>query len=200
MESKELKILKVAEKVFAEKGFHAAKVDDIARQAGVAKGTVYLYFKSKEQLFFKTIEFMIREMLESIKKQLIEISDPLERLKRGVRSYFDYVMQHKQIFFMILNEEVASSRKGYSEKHKREHIELYRKGQNFIMDLMKSCIDAGYLKPLDPIWLSSALTGLLQKMVINSLVFKIEVEPDGLYEIAVDLFLNGAMLRKEEAK
>jgi len=49
---KETKILEVAETVFAEKGFHATKVDEIASRAGVAKGTVYLYFKSKEHLFF----------------------------------------------------------------------------------------------------------------------------------------------------
>ena len=194
---KETKILEVAETVFAEKGFHATKVDEIASRAGVAKGTVYLYFKSKEHLFFRTIEFMIRGMIEAIKQKISALDDPLDRLKEGVRVYFEYISRHKKIFFMVLNEEIASSGKGFDDKSKKKHIELYRRSQQFIMELMQECIDAGYLKPFNPIWLTSALSGLLQKMVVNSIVFNIELRPDEMFGIATDLFLNGAMLRKE---
>ncbi len=188
----------VAEEVFAEKGFHAAKMDEIAERAGIAKGTIYLYFKSKEQLFFQTIEFMIRGMIDTIKEKISTLNDPLDRLKEGISSYFHYITRHKQIFFMILNEEIASSGKGHSKKHKMKHIELYRQSQEFIMRLMKECIDEGYLKPINPLWLSSALTGLLQKMVINSVVFDIDIAPDEMSSIATELFLNGAMSEKEE--
>lgn len=199
-EDKKIKILKVAETVFAEKGFHATKVEDIANLAGVAKGTVYLYFKSKEQLFFSTIKFMIQGMIETIKERMAGIEDPLDRLKIGIKSYFEYVTHHKQIFFIILNEEIASSRKSCEKDNQKKHVEIYRQSQKFVTDLMKSCIDAGYLKPIDPVLLSSALSGLLQKMVVNSIVFNIDINPDQFYSIAVDLFLNGAMLRKEAEK
>ncbi len=195
-----LKILRVAEEVFAEKGFHAAKMDDIAERAGVAKGTIYLYFKSKEQLFFQTLEFMIVGMIETVRNKTSTLSDPLARLKEGINVYFNYITRHRQIFFMLLNEEIASLGKGYSEKHKKKHIELYRQSQEFIMRLMEECISAGYLKPIDPVWLSSALSGLLQKMVVNSVVFNIDVEPDEMSSIATELFLNGAMLEKEEGQ
>src|SRR5215471_17249445 len=74
-------ILEAARKVFAGKGFHEAKVEDIAEAAGVAKGTVYLYYQSKRDLYFAALKFGIAEMYALLIEELKGFSTPEEKLK-----------------------------------------------------------------------------------------------------------------------
>jgi AcrR family transcriptional regulator len=59
-------ILEAARKVFAKKGFSDATVDDIANAAGVAKGTIYLYYKSKRDVYFAALKFGLEQMYSAL--------------------------------------------------------------------------------------------------------------------------------------
>ena len=95
-QSKKLRILAAAEKNFAEKGYEHAKIQDIARSAGVADGTVYEYFKNKEELLFSTLQegFQPSVMKRGFQDHLnaitgsAEISTTMETLKRFIRQHF----------------------------------------------------------------------------------------------------------------
>ena len=63
-------ILEAARKVFAMKGFNEATVDDIADAAGVAKGTVYLYYRSKRDVYLAALKFGIQQMYAALDEQL----------------------------------------------------------------------------------------------------------------------------------
>ncbi|NTU73894.1 TetR/AcrR family transcriptional regulator [Candidatus Roizmanbacteria bacterium] len=65
-------ILKAAEKIFARDGFSTASIDDIAALAGIAKGTVYYHFKSKDELFFEIVDKGIDQLAERIQQKLKE--------------------------------------------------------------------------------------------------------------------------------
>ena len=64
-------ILEAARKVFAKKGFSNATVDDIASAAGVAKGTIYLYYESKRDIYFAALKFGIEQMYSVLEEQLM---------------------------------------------------------------------------------------------------------------------------------
>src|SRR5215470_547314 len=74
-------ILEAARKIFAKKGFHEAKVEDIADAAGVAKGTVYLYYESKRDIYFAALKFGIGQMYSLLLEELSIVSTPEEKLK-----------------------------------------------------------------------------------------------------------------------
>src|SRR2546421_12562691 len=74
-------ILEAARKVFAKKGFHEATVDDIAEAAGVAKGTVYLYYESKRDVYFAALKFGIGQMYSLLLDELNKVTTPEEKLK-----------------------------------------------------------------------------------------------------------------------
>src|SRR5438045_7862535 len=74
-------ILEAARKVFAKKGFSDATVDDIALAAGVAKGTVYLYYSSKREVYFAALKFGIEQMYAALADQLKRVSTPAEKLR-----------------------------------------------------------------------------------------------------------------------
>src|SRR5262252_6412776 len=80
-------ILRAAIDVFAERGFFNAQVADVARAAGVAAGTVYLYFKSKDDLLVSIFERSMRDGLEEGVAAIRDVSDPIERLRRLARMH-----------------------------------------------------------------------------------------------------------------
>src|SRR5215470_10014126 len=75
-------ILRAAIDVFAERGYFNAQVADVARAAGVAAGTVYLYFRSKDDLLISIFERTVRERLAEGRAAVDGVTDPAERLRR----------------------------------------------------------------------------------------------------------------------
>src|SRR5829696_4042276 len=75
-------ILRAAIKVFAGKGYFNSKVSDIASEAGIADGTVYLYFKSKDEILHSIFDRAMEDFIAEGKKQLAEIEGAEEKLRR----------------------------------------------------------------------------------------------------------------------
>jgi AcrR family transcriptional regulator len=98
-------ILEAARKVFATKGFNDATVDDIASAAGVAKGTVYLYYGSKRDIYFAALKFGIEQMYSMLQDELKKASTPADKLRTliGVKlAYFDDNRDFFKIYYSEL--------------------------------------------------------------------------------------------------
>src|SRR6187455_2084046 len=80
-------ILRAAIDVFDERGYFGAQVADVARVAGVAAGTVYLYFKSKDDLLVSIFERSMRDGLEHSRAAVADLADPVERLRLLARGH-----------------------------------------------------------------------------------------------------------------
>src|SRR6478672_8105552 len=80
-------ILRAAIDVFAERGFFNAQVADVARAAGVAAGTVYLYFKGKDDLLVSIFDRSMRDGLAAGRAAVADLDDPRERLRRLARAH-----------------------------------------------------------------------------------------------------------------
>ncbi|RME53400.1 MAG: TetR/AcrR family transcriptional regulator [Deltaproteobacteria bacterium] len=86
-DDKHERIIQAAIAVFAEKGFFHAKVSQIARRAGVADGTIYLYFKNKEDILISIFEEKMEEVITDMKEVLSGESDAITKLKRFVHHH-----------------------------------------------------------------------------------------------------------------
>src|SRR5215217_4153331 len=82
-------ILRAAIKVFARGGFFNSKVADVAREAGVADGTVYLYFKNKDDILVSIFNHVTEQALTHARNILGELDNPAEKLKRIVEGHLD---------------------------------------------------------------------------------------------------------------
>ena len=91
------RILEAAVKVFARKGFHSARIAEIAKEAKVASGTIYLYFKNKDYIlisvFEESLDHVIREML----KDLEGLSTPEDKLRVFIKSHLRMLMEHRDL-------------------------------------------------------------------------------------------------------
>jgi TetR/AcrR family fatty acid metabolism transcriptional regulator len=97
-------ILEAARSVFATKGFNDAKVDDIANAAGVAKGTVYLYYKSKRDIYFAALKFGAEQMYSTLDEQLKEQSTIEGKLRTLIAVKLAYCDENRDFFKIYYSE------------------------------------------------------------------------------------------------
>ncbi len=97
-ELRKSKILDVALKEFSEKGYDKALLEDIALKAGVAKGTIYLYYKDKKDLFNHSILFIIDKFVEIIENIVESNLSPIDKIKSVIRDQVKYFVDNKHLF------------------------------------------------------------------------------------------------------
>ena len=78
------KLLKAASEVFAKKGFYNAKVSEIAREASVADGTIYLYFKNKDDILISLFEEKMHLWIQQVDEVVSKVDDPLDKIRAFV--------------------------------------------------------------------------------------------------------------------
>jgi len=101
------KILQAALAEFADKGFNKAKVDDIAKRAGLTKMMLYYHFKSKENIMYELMTQLSREITEKFRENLsnIDIKNP-ESVRNHIEIMMDYFYERKEIIRLITSESI----------------------------------------------------------------------------------------------
>lgn len=88
-DAKKDKIIKAAMKVFAKKGIYKTKIEMVAQKAGIAKGTIYEYFKSKDELAQMVFNYLLVQMNMQVKQNMAAAVSPAGKLKAGILAYLD---------------------------------------------------------------------------------------------------------------
>lgn len=97
-------LLEAARRLFAEQGFHATTVEDIAAAAGVAKGTVYLYYKSKHDVYWAALERGITELLHEIQTRLEAEASPEDKVRAFIAIKIRYFEMNRDFFRIYFSE------------------------------------------------------------------------------------------------
>ena len=102
-------LLDVAERVFAERGFQSASMEEIAERAGVTKPVLYDHFKSKDGLLGAVILRAGADLRGSLEAAVAEATSPDDALARGLRTYFSFIESHATSWVMLLTEGAATA-------------------------------------------------------------------------------------------
>ena len=95
-------ILATAANLFATQPFHKVRLDDVAAAAGVGKGTLYIYFKSKEDLYFSILYGGFARLVDGLKEQLQGDHSPAwQRLTRVVEGMVDFAFEHPELWELM---------------------------------------------------------------------------------------------------
>src|SRR5256714_675602 len=184
-------ILRAAIDVFAERGFFNAQVADVARAAGVAAGTVYLYFKSKDDLLVSIFERSMREGLAKGRAAVAQPCDPRERLLRLARAHLAR-LGHDRNLAIVFQVELRQSTKfmeRFSATLLRDYLGLIREA---IADGQREGLFRADVKATA---MAKMLFGALDEMATNWILSRRRYALEADADTVVDLFVNGARAR-----
>ena len=97
-------ILEAARKVFGKKGFNETTMDEIAEAAGLAKGTLYLYFSSKQDVYLKTLQFGQAELLEQVKTNMKTAESLRAKIRSLIETRVKYAEENRDFYKIYLTE------------------------------------------------------------------------------------------------
>ena len=180
-------ILRAAISVFARCGYFNSKVADIAREAGVADGTVYLYFKSKEEILHSIFDRSVEDALGAAKRRVQRLTDPREKLRQIAHMHLERLGADRDLA-VVFQVELRGSTKfmeEFSAAGFAEYLALIRstfeEGQR-----------AGMFRPdLNARVVAKVLFGALDEMATNWILSKRRYKLAPMADQVLDIFLNG---------
>ena len=156
-------ILRAAIKTFAGKGFFNSKVADIAKEAGVADGTVYLYFKNKDDILHSVFDRAMEEFIEEGKKELAALDDPKEKLTRIAELHLERLGSDRDMA-IVFQVELRGSTKFMQEFSAAGFSEYLNVIQEIITEGQQK---GSFRKDLKPVICAKILYGALDELVTN---------------------------------
>lgn len=184
------RILSAAVKVFARNGFYNAKVSEVAREAGVADGTIYLYFKNKDDLLISAFEDRMTQVNERLRAELLRVEgNALASLKRFLEMHLMLARENRELAEFITVELRQSSK--FIKEYKNEKFGEYLR---LLGEVLAQGQEEGSIrKDLDRHLISRALFGACDEMLLT-LVLRKDI-PDSAIEARVSemikLFIDG---------
>src|SRR5205085_6979860 len=180
-------ILRAATEVFARNGYSNSKVADIARAAGVADGTVYLYFKSKEEILHSIFDASVGSAILEGRKQLETISDPREKLRRIAHLHLERLGADRDLAVVFQVELRASTK--FMEEFSAAGFAEY-------LGLIRSTFEEGqragvFRTELNAKVVSKILFGALDEMATNWILSRRRDKLAPIADQVLDIFLNG---------
>jgi TetR/AcrR family fatty acid metabolism transcriptional regulator len=180
-------IIRAAIRVFAHNGYFNSKVADIAREAGVADGTVYLYFKSKEEILHSIFDRSVEEAVADARKQLDAISDPPEKLRQIARLHLERLGADRDLA-VVFQVELRGSTK-FMEEFSAAGFAEY-------LALIRSTFEEGqragvFRADLNAKIVAKILFGALDEMATNWILSPRRYKLAPMADQVLDIFLNG---------
>jgi AcrR family transcriptional regulator len=191
-------ILDAAEGVFAERGFHGARIQDIAERARIAVGTVYNHFEQKDEVLSALLDERTEEMLRELRPSPDDPEQFPARLTARVARLLAYVSRHRA-FFAIATEHglfagaVAPSAPAGTRRLR--HVEEFR---TLFRAFIDEGIASGDLEPISGEALTRFLGGTIRAFLLSSL--EKDTDPHAQAATVVDFFLYGATRRNVKKK
>ena len=199
-------ILEAAEKLFFSKGYDNVSMDDIAKEIGLNKATVYLYFKNKESLFFAVVLRGARILNDMINEKVKRCGTGIEILDALGIAYFEFVGKYpdySKAYLYFRSERFSIDNSDDLCDDAKKIIELRRKEFVIACNAVRSGINEGTIRPdLDPVEMSVFLTLVVKALSEMQLDFKNVLGSRGIteYQFFADVagFMHLMLTNKEK--
>lgn len=182
------RIREAAIRVFARKGFYHSTISDVAGAAEVAEGTIYLYYKNKDDLLISIFEHSMELFLQEANRELAGLEDPKEKLKRFLALHLELVQKNPDLA-QVLQIELRQSSKFMKE---------YEGGKfSDYLNVVRSILEEGqakgsFRKDLEPRILRRAIFGAVDELALEWLLMrKKKYSLENCCEQIGDLFVRG---------
>ena len=184
-------ILRAATRVFAEKGFFNSKVADIAKAAGVADGTVYLYFKNKDDVLHSLFDRAMAEFIAEGRRELELLSRPEDKLRRIAELHLERLGSDRDMA-IVFQVELRGSIKFMQE--------FSAAGFSEYLDIIRKTIEGGqkggvFRSDLKPVVAAKIFYGALDEMVTNWIISNKSYQLAPMADEVLKIFFGGILAK-----
>lgn len=166
-------ILEAAEELFGKKGYERTGIVEICQRAGVAQGTFYIYFNDKKAAFVE----LVKELSHSLRREIAEavkgISDRLEVERVGFRTFFAFVIKHRNLYRIVRQAEFVDEE--VFRWYYRRWVQGYSRG-------LTKAMEAKQIRSLDPECLAYCLMGIGDFLGMRWVIWEDRVPPQKLFK------------------
>lgn len=184
-------ILRAATHVFAQKGYFNSKVSDIAGEAGIADGTVYLYFKSKDEILHSIFDRAMAEFIAEGRREIDGLTDPAARLRRIAQLHLEKLGADREMA-VVFQVELRGSIKFMQE--------FSAAGFGEYLDIIRTTIEDGqaagvFRCDIKPVVCAKILYGALDEMVTNWILSKKTYPLAPMADEVLKIFFGGILVK-----
>lgn len=142
-EQRKKSILKAARKQFLNRGFNDVTVEGIAGEARISKGTVYLYFKSKEEIYAHVLLSHIGKFHEQMRELRSDGANASERLHLFASAYIDFFLSNRELFRIFMNFMLQTVPFNFSDEMKRDLIHATNRTIEIVEEIFNAGLSSG---------------------------------------------------------
>ena len=159
--------LQAAEELFAEKGFHHSSIDEIAARAEYATGTIYRYFKSKEDLYVELLRRKLEVYLEMLSRRVAEQESAIKKLRSFVQTKFRFFHENRA-FLSIYTSEFVKGGCAASSVPESCHL-LHSKLHTLLADTIRLGVETNEFEKCNPDSIAAAISGMTTQVLMEAL-------------------------------
>jgi len=188
---KKTQILYAAIEIFAKKGLERGKIAEIDKQAGVGKGTIYEYFKSKDEIFNAIENLFVNDSIQQIEQLLNSKKSPTAKIEE-MANYNINIHEAMGDAIIIFAEMWAQHSRGQWHGHKKSiFVEMYTNYHNAIREILTEGIETGEFRAMNKDGVATMLLALIDGILWQSVIFKNADNFDQWKKEAIKSFING---------
>jgi len=191
-DERKAQILNAAEGVFTKRGFNEARMDDIAEKTGLSKGTLYLYFKSKDDLIIAILERIFQRefrQLEDLQQDDVSASDAMMKLTDLITKDIVSMLRLIPIIYNFL---ALAFRNKYVQRALKDYINHYL---NILIPIIQRGIDAGEFRSVDAREVAIAASAIIEGTMLLWVYDKSIIDPERHIRSGMKLLLEGVQTR-----
>jgi AcrR family transcriptional regulator len=187
-------IINAAEDVFTKKGFDEARMDDIAERTGLSKGTLYLYFKSKDDLIIAILDRIFQQefkQFENLKQTEASATEAIWKMTDLLTKEILTLVRLLPIIYQFL---ALAFRNKYVQKSLKLYINRYI---DMLMPIIQGGIDSGEFRPVDPREVAIAMGAMIEGTLLLWVYDSSLIDPEHHIRSGMKLLLEGVQARPD---
>lgn len=183
-------IIQAARACFARQGYHRTTMDDIVRESGLSKGTLYWYFSSKEALFLAILDAWWRDLAQTIQKPASDATSTVERLTAWIDALIRFLRTGLDRVQLIME--------FWAEVHRSREIEqrlgqIYQERARLLADIIQQGVDRGEFRAVDPYTTAQTFLAAYDGLLLQQVLLPDRLSWDEVNRLVIDTLLHGLL-------
>jgi AcrR family transcriptional regulator len=193
-EERRLAIIEAAARLFAELGFTGCEMERVAAELKIAKGTLYLYFPSKQELFFACVDLGMQQMQAAVRTAAGTTKEPFEIISRAIRAYLAFFDEHPHYVELLIQE-----RANFKDRKRPTYFEYRDANRGPWRQFYAELIEDGHLRNDIPVErMLDTLGNMLYGTMFTNLFIGRSVSLDEQFEAIREIAFRGITRQRSE--